>query len=361
MPVVVIGPPVRPLPVATDVTLPPTLPLEAEVIRPCASTVAVIFVYEAGVTAVFARAIVPEVVIAPPLSPVPAVIDVTVPVPPTELITPPETVIVLPSGLTQPGTTVVAVAQTIVPAPVIGPPLRPLPVATDVTVPAVPLVADVIRPCASTVIFGFMYVVAATPVLVRESTPDVVIGPPVKPVPLPTDVTVPLPPPPEPFAAAVNLPCASTVIFALVYDPAVTAVLARAIVPMLVITPPLKPVPAVIDVTATPLEAFVILPCALTVIVELVYVPGTTVVFASIIVPLVVIGPPTIPDTDGIPVLIDVTVPKPANELITPLEITIVVPSGLTQPVINTVAIGQVAITPALIYVFNVSIVDKTV
>ena len=44
-----------------------------------------------------------------------------------------------------------------------------------------------------------------------------------------TEVTVP-PPPPEPFAAAVTCPSASTVMSALVYDPAVTPEVACATV-----------------------------------------------------------------------------------------------------------------------------------
>jgi hypothetical protein len=54
-----------------------------------------------------------------------------------------------------------------------------------------------------------------------------------------------------------------------VYEPAVTAVFAKAIVPLVVIVPPLKPVPAVIEVTVPappdPLDAAVIRPLASTV------------------------------------------------------------------------------------------------
>ena len=48
-----------------------------------------------------------------------------------------------------------------------------------------------------------------------------VIVPPLNPLPVATLVTVPLEPE-EPFEAAVTLPFASTVMFAFVYDPAVT-------------------------------------------------------------------------------------------------------------------------------------------
>jgi hypothetical protein len=56
-------------------------------------------------------------------------------------------------------------------------------------------------------------------------------------------VTVPDPPPPLPLAAAVILPLESTVIFAEVYDPGVTAVLARvvAIDPEVVTSPVRSP------------------------------------------------------------------------------------------------------------------------
>ncbi len=57
--------------------------LPAAVILPCASTVkagtCVALPYEPAVTAVFVNAIVPDVVIVPPLKPVPAVILVKVP------------------------------------------------------------------------------------------------------------------------------------------------------------------------------------------------------------------------------------------------------------------------------------------
>ena len=55
------------------------------------------------------------------------------------------------------------------------------------------------------------------------------------------------------LAAAVKRPCASTVnvatVVALPYDPADTAVLARLIVPVVVIGPPVKPVPVAMLVT----------------------------------------------------------------------------------------------------------------
>ena len=74
---------------------------------------------------------------------------------------------------------------------------------------------------------------------------------------LPVMVLVPLPkaiwlvemlppiPPPEPLDAAVIRPWASTVMSALVYDPGVTAVSARSMVPETVMVPPSRPVPAV--------------------------------------------------------------------------------------------------------------------
>ena len=58
--------------------------------------------------------------------------------------------------------------------------------------------------------------------------------------------------PPVPLAAAVIRPCASTVMLADVYEPAVTVVLFKLIVPDDVIVPPFKPVPAVTLVTVPP-------------------------------------------------------------------------------------------------------------
>jgi hypothetical protein len=63
---------------------------------------------------------------------------------------------------------------------------------TDRAVRAVPDVALVIRPCASTVSVGFVYVFALTPVEERAIVPEVVIEPPVSPVPAVILVTVPL-------------------------------------------------------------------------------------------------------------------------------------------------------------------------
>ena len=75
-------------------------------------------------------------------------------------------------------------------------------------------------------------------------------------------IAVPLP---DPVDAAVSRPWASTVMFAFVYDPGVTAVLASETVLLVLRSPPpLNPVPAVIVVAASagvaPLEAAVSLP-----------------------------------------------------------------------------------------------------
>lgn len=77
-------------------------------------------------------------------------------------------------------------------------------------------------------------------------TVPVSVKPDTVPVPL-TLVTVPLDP--EPLLAAVSRPCASTVMLALVYEPAVTVVFAKDKVPDVVIGPPVKPVPDATDVT----------------------------------------------------------------------------------------------------------------
>ena len=54
----------------------------------------------------------------------------------------------------------------------------------------------------------------------------------------------------SPLAATVILPCWSTVMLAFVYVPGATVVAAKSIVPVVVIVPPFKPVPAVILVIA---------------------------------------------------------------------------------------------------------------
>jgi hypothetical protein len=55
----------------------------------------------------------------------------------------------------------------------------------------VPDDAEVILPCWSTVIVALVYVPGVTAVLARLRDPDPMIGPPVNPVPEPTEVTVP--------------------------------------------------------------------------------------------------------------------------------------------------------------------------
>jgi hypothetical protein len=77
---------------------------------------------------------VPEVVIGPPVRPVPVLTSVRVPPDGTALIVPLEvTVMVVPSTLTPPRVDVVAGKREIVPVLVIGPPDKPSPVSTSVT------------------------------------------------------------------------------------------------------------------------------------------------------------------------------------------------------------------------------------
>ena len=59
--------------------------------------------------------------------------------PPAAEITPPVAVIVVPSTFTQPLTEDEPSTQEIVPVVVTGPPVKPVPVATLVTVPPVPI------------------------------------------------------------------------------------------------------------------------------------------------------------------------------------------------------------------------------
>lgn len=92
-----------PLPV-TEVTPPPPEPLAAAVIRPWASTVMLANVYAPAVTAVFANAMVPVVVTGPPVKPVPVATLVTVPEPPAVALTvwfgqEPDTVTLVPATM----------------------------------------------------------------------------------------------------------------------------------------------------------------------------------------------------------------------------------------------------------------------
>lgn len=91
----------------------------------------------------------------------------------------------------------------------------------------------------------------AVPLYAIANVPDVVMGEPVtdknEGTVAATEVTVPLPSPP--LAAAVIRPWASTVMLAAVYAPGVTAVFAKSIVPLVVIGPPVKPTPVATEVT----------------------------------------------------------------------------------------------------------------
>jgi hypothetical protein len=64
--------------------------------------------------------------------------------------------------------------------------------------------ADVNRPCESTVILAYVYEPAVTAVLAKDTVPVVVIGPPDNPVPVATEVTEPLPVPAPKFNRAVT-------------------------------------------------------------------------------------------------------------------------------------------------------------
>ena len=68
---------VKPVDPALKVVTPPAVPFEAAVMRPWASTVKLVLVYEPATTAVSANAMVPTEVIGPPVSPVPVLIKVT--------------------------------------------------------------------------------------------------------------------------------------------------------------------------------------------------------------------------------------------------------------------------------------------
>jgi hypothetical protein len=109
-------------------------PLLAAVRRPWASTVIDAKVYGPGVTDVFASAIVPVVVIVPPVNPVPAVIEVTPPPPPPVAV-----IVIFPVELSReiPGpalseSTPVFVTRTL---PVVADTLMPNPALMSVTPP----------------------------------------------------------------------------------------------------------------------------------------------------------------------------------------------------------------------------------
>lgn len=163
LPLPVIGPPVKPAPLPTLVTVPPELG-----------------------DALVSVIVPPSATVPPPDNPVPAF---TV----TELFA--SMAFVTPAD-----------GMLIVPAPVIGPPVRPEPVLTLVTVPVAVLASVTVPPNATvpppdnpdpacTVMDGFTSIVLVTPADGILIVPLEVIGPPVKPAPVLTLVTEPPPAP----------------------------------------------------------------------------------------------------------------------------------------------------------------------
>ena len=162
VPLPVIGPPVRPVPLATLVTVPPELGAELVIVTEP-----------------------PNATVPPPDNPDPAV-TVMDGFASKELVTPPAGIL-------------------IVPLLVIGPPVSPVPVATLVTVPVVVLDSVTVPPSATapppdnpvpafTVRELLASIALVTPAEGMLIVPLVVIGPPVKPAPVATLVTVPLAP-----------------------------------------------------------------------------------------------------------------------------------------------------------------------
>src|SRR5271156_597183 len=163
VPVLVIGPPVKPAPVLMLVTVPPelgaalvsvTVPPNATVPPPDNPDPATTLMEEsASMLLVTPRAgmlIVPVLVIAPPVSPAPVLMLVTVPpelgdafvivtVPPNATLPPPDKPVPA-TMLTEESASMLFVTPPagilIVPLLVIGPPVKPAPVLTLVTVPA---------------------------------------------------------------------------------------------------------------------------------------------------------------------------------------------------------------------------------
>ena len=161
-PLVVIGPPVSPVPLPTFVTVPPelgaalvivTVPPSATVPPPDnpdpAFTVTELFASIVFVTPADGMLIVPVLVIGPPVRPAPVLTLVTVPVAVLASVTvPPKATMPLPVNPV-PACTVrelfasmefvtPADGMLIVPLDVMGPPARPAPVLTLVTVPPPP-------------------------------------------------------------------------------------------------------------------------------------------------------------------------------------------------------------------------------
>ena len=97
---------------------------------------------------------------------------------------------------------------------------------------AAPEAAEVSRPLLSTVIFALVYDPAETEVVPspKVKVPALVIGDPETVISLPPAAAteVTVPEPADPFAATVTRPLLSTVIFAFVYEPAATPEFSRA-------------------------------------------------------------------------------------------------------------------------------------
>jgi hypothetical protein len=173
-----------------------------------------------------------------------------------------------------------------VPVPVIVPPVSPVPAVMEVT--ALPFDAEVRRPWASTVILARVYGPGVTAVLARATVPEVVIGPPVRPVPVKTVVTDPPPPVVEtvtlPVEALREIPdpavSVSTPLLVTVMDPVLASreipdPAVRSCTPSLVIVTapvfPLTEIPApakIPDTAPPPPPVTLITPSGLTVMLE---------------------------------------------------------------------------------------------
>ena len=264
--------------------------------------------------------IVPVEVMGPPDNGAAVLIVVTVP-------EPPEAIVVLVIPVTRPWASVVitgtcveepyvpgapTLGKLIVPAVVMVPPERPVPAVIEVTVPDVPtgrfvgiheLVpefhSNTCPPDGATELTSLPCIFTTLAVVLVPVT-SLFIG---------TDIVV--------LATPVTLPSGSVVSTGtcdeLPYVPAVP-ISGMLMVPVDVMVPPLRPVPAVIDVTNAEGIGMVVLvtlvtrPCASVVntgtCVDVPYVPGVP-VFGILMVPVVVMTPPERPT----PAVIDPTVP----------------------------------------------------
>src|SRR5580658_10542837 len=300
VPVLLIGPPVRPAPVLMLVTVPPelgealvsvTVPPNATVPPPDNPDPATTLMEESAsmlfVTPAAGILMVPVLLIGPPVRPAPVLMLVTVPPELGEAlvsVTVPPNATVPPPDIPDPASTLMeesasmlfvtpAAGILMVPVLLIGPPVRPAPVLMLVTVPpelgdalvsvTVPPNATVPPPDnpvpARTLMEESASMLFVTPAAGILMVPVLLIGPPVRPAPVLmlvtvatelgvalVSVTVPpnatVPPPDNPDPATTLMEESASMLF-------VTPAAGILMVPALVIGPPVKPAPVLMLAT----------------------------------------------------------------------------------------------------------------